>query len=136
MFVVFKVNGFSRNLRKEVTKNSRFYFFDNGVRNSLIQNFNPLALRNDVGQLWENYLVMERRKTNQLAGRAVNAYFWRTYDQKEIDSIEERGGKLYGYEFKWQNSDVRRAVRREFLENYPNSEIATIHQENFEEFLK
>lgn len=136
VFVVFKVNGFSRNLRKEVTKNSRFYFFDNGVRNSLIQNFNPLALRNDVGQLWENYLVMERRKTNQLAGRAVNAYFWRTYDQKEIDSIEERGGKLYGYEFKWQNSDVRRAVRREFLENYPNSEIATIHQENFEEFLK
>jgi predicted AAA+ superfamily ATPase len=136
VFVIFKVNGFSRNLRKEVTKNSRFYFYDNGVRNSLIQNFNPLALRNDVGQLWENFLVMERRKANQLAGRVVNAYFWRTYDQKEIDSIEEHGGKLHGYEFKWQNSEIRRAVRQEFLENYPNSEITTIHQENFEEFLK
>ncbi len=136
VFVVFKVSGFSRNLRKEVTKNSRYYFYDNGVRNSLIQNFNPLALRNDVGQLWENFLVMERRKANQFAARAVNTYFWRTYDQKEIDCIEEYGGKLYGYEFKWQSSDIRRAVRQEFLETYPNSEITTIHQENFEEFLK
>lgn len=136
VFVIFKVNGFSRNLRKEVTKNSRYYFYDNGVRNSLIQNFNPLVLRNDIGQLWENFLVMERRKTNQLAGRAVNAYFWRTYDQKEIDCIEEHGGKLYGYEFKWQSSDIRRSVRQEFLETYPNSELMTISQDNFEEFLK
>jgi uncharacterized protein len=77
------VRGFSRNLRKEVSKNSRFYFFDNGVRNSLIQNFNELTLRNDVGQLWENYLSIERRKANQAANRSVNSYFWRTYDQKE-----------------------------------------------------
>jgi predicted AAA+ superfamily ATPase len=136
VFVIFKVNGFSRNLRKEVTKNSRYYFYDNGVRNSLIQNFNSLSLRNDVGQLWENFLVMERRKANQLAGRAVNTYFWRTYDQKEIDCIEEHGGKLYGYEFKWQSGDIRRAVRQEFLETYPNSELMTISQDNFEEFLK
>ena len=136
VFVIFKVNGFSRNLRKEIRKNSRYYFYDNGVRNSLIQNFNLLALRNDIGQLWENFLVMERRKANQLAGRAVNTYFWRTYDQKEIDCIEEHGGKLYGYEFKWQSSDIRRAVRQEFLETYPNSELTTISQENFEEFLK
>lgn len=136
VFVIFKVNGFSRNLRKEVSKNSRYYFYDNGVRNSLIQNFNSLSLRNDVGQLWENFLVMERRKTNQVAGRAVNTYFWRTYDQKEIDCIEEHGGKLYGYEFKWQAGEIRRAVKQEFLETYPGSELKTINKENFEEFLK
>jgi len=136
VFVIFKVNGFSRNLRKEVVKNSRYYFFDNGVRNSLIQNFNPPALRNDVGQIWENFLVVERLKANQFAGRNVNSYFWRTYDQKEIDCIEEHGGRLYGYEFKWQAGDIRRAVRNEFLEAYPNSELTTINNENFEEFLK
>lgn len=136
VFVIFKVNGFSRNLRKEVIKNSRFYFYDNGVRNSLIQNFNPLALRNDVGQMWENFLVMERRKGNQFAGRNVNSYFWRTYDQKEIDCVEEYGGKLYGYEFKWQTGDIRRAVRNEFMEAYPNSQLMTVSRDNFEEFLK
>lgn len=136
VFVIFKVNGFSRNLRKEVTKNSRYYFYDTGVRNSLIQNFNALSLRNDVGQLWENFLVMERRKANQIAGHNVNSYFWRTYDQKEIDCIEEHGGRLYGYEFKWQAGDIRRAVRNEFMETYPDSELVTVNQENFEEFLK
>jgi hypothetical protein len=135
VFVIFKVGGFSRNLRKEVTKNPRYYFYDNGVRNSLIQNFNPLTLRNDAGQLWENYLIIERRKANQAAGRAVNAYFWRTYDQKEIDCIEEHGGKLYGYEFKWQGGEIRRATRSEFLNAYPGSELITINRENFEGFL-
>ena len=135
VFVVFRVGGFSRNLRKEVTKNPRYYFFDNGVRNSLIQNFNPLGLRNDVGQLWENYLLIERRKANQIAGRAVNAYFWRTYDQKEIDSIEEYDGKIHGYEFKWQSGDIRRATRTEFLDAYPDSELTTVRQGNFERFL-
>lgn len=135
VFVIFKINGFSRNLRKEVTKSSRYYFYDNGVRNSLIQNFNPLALRNDIGQLWENFLVMERRKANQFAGRHVNSYFWRTYDQKEIDCIEEYGGRLYGYEFKWQSGEIRRAVRNEFMEAYPNSALMTVNRENFEEFL-
>ncbi len=135
VFVIFRVSGFSRNLRKEVTKNARYYFFDNGVRNSLIQNFNPLSLRNDTGQLWENYLVVERRKANQAAHRAANTYFWRTYDQKEIDCIEERGGKLYGYEFKWQSGDIRRATRSEFLEAYPGSDLTTVSRENFEAFL-
>ena len=135
VFVIFKVGGFSRNLRKEVTKNSRYYFYDNGVRNSLIQNFNPLALRNDVGQLWENYLLIERRKANQAAGRAVNAYFWRTYDQKEIDCIEEYGGKLRGYEFKWGGKSIPRKTSSEFIENYPGSELVTITPENFEAFL-
>jgi predicted AAA+ superfamily ATPase len=136
VFVIYKVGGFSRNLRKEVAKNSRYYFIDNGVRNSLIQNFNSLGLRNDVGQLWENFLQIERRKANQIAGRAVNAYFWRTYDQKEIDCIEEYGGKLHGFEFKWQSGAMRRATRSEFLNAYPDSELSTIQQDNFEGFLK
>jgi predicted AAA+ superfamily ATPase len=136
VFVIFRVGGFSRNLRKEVTKNPRYYFYDNGVRNSLIQNFNPLALRNDVGQLWENFLTVERRKGNQAAGRSVNSYFWRTYDQKEIDCVEEHGGKLYGYEFKWGEGEIRRVTRKEFSEAYPGSALAIVSQENFEEFLK
>jgi len=136
VFVIYKVNGFSRNLRKEVTKNSRYYFYDNGVRNSLIQNFNPPHLRNDTGQLWENYLMIERRKRNQFANHSVNTYFWRTYDQKEIDCIEEYSGKLYGYEFKWQGGAIRRATRDEFLKAYPGSKLLTINQENFESFLK
>lgn len=136
VFVVFRVGGFSRNLRKEVTKNYRYYFFDNGVRNSLIQNFNVPGLRNDVGQLWENFLVMERRKANQASGRLVNSYFWRTYDQKEIDYIEEYGGKLDGYEFKWQKGDLRRATQQEFRTAYPESKLAVMNRDNFEDFLE
>jgi hypothetical protein len=135
VFVIFRVGGFSRNLRKEVTKNARYYFYDNGVRNSLIQNFNPLHLRNDVGQLWENFLVVERRKANQMRGRMVNTYFWRTYDQKEIDYLEESGGRLEGYEFKWQETALRRAVRDEFLRAYPDASLTVIHRENFTDFL-
>jgi hypothetical protein len=135
VFVIFRVQGFSRNLRKEVTKNSRYYFYDNGVRNALIQNFNPLHLRNDVGQLWENYLVMERRKVNADSQRVANIYFWRTYDQKEIDYIEERGGNLYGYEFKRQG-EIRKATRREFSQSYPDAELHTITMDNFEPFLR
>jgi hypothetical protein len=135
VFVIFRVGGFSRNLRKEISKNQRYYFFDNGVRNSLIRNFNPLALRNDIGQLWENFLVVERIKANLHAGRRVNSYFWRTYDQKEVDSIEEYGGVLHGYEFKWQERQIRRVVRKEFLETYPGSQLSVIHRENFENFI-
>jgi len=136
VFVIFRVGGFSRNLRKEVTKNPRFYFYDNGVRNSLIQNFNPFALRNDIGQLWENFLIVERRKANQAAGRSVNTYFWRTYDRKEIDSIEEHGGKLYGYEFKWREGELRKATHKAFSEAYPGSFLTSVSQENFEDFLR
>jgi predicted AAA+ superfamily ATPase len=135
VFVIFKVRGFSRNLRKEITKNSRYYFFDLGIRNTLIQNFNPLSLRADVGQLWENFLMVERSKANQCAGRSANTYFWRTYDQKEIDYIEERGGRLFGYEFKWQG-EMRRSTRNEFGHAYPNSELETVTRDNFEEFVR
>ena len=134
VFVIFRVGGLARNMRKEVSKSARYYFFDNGVRNSLIQNFNRLALRNDVGQLWENYLMVERQKANQSAGRTTNTYFWRTYDQKEIDYVEEHGGALAAYEFKWQGQ-VRPAARAEFLAAYPGAQVETITQENFSGFL-
>ena len=134
VFVIYRVGGFSRNLRKEVTKNSRYYFYDNGVRNSLINNFNSLALRNDVGQLWENYLMIERRKANAYRSRSANTYFWRTYDQKEIDLIEERDGKLFGYEFKWRG-EMQKTTQRNFTEVYPHSELTTIRPDNFEDFI-
>ena len=136
VFVIFRVGGFSRNLRKEISKSARYYFYDNGARNSLIQNFNPLHLRNDVGQLWENFLMVERRKANQSAGRLANSYFWRTYDRKEIDYVEEYGGRLYGFAFKWQDGRIRRAVRNEFLQAYPQAELSVVNQENFETFVR
>lgn len=134
VFVIFRVGGFSRNLRKEVTKNSRYYFFDNGIRNSLINNFTSLALRNDIGQLWENFLMIERRKANAYHDRSANSYFWRTYDQKEIDLIEEREGQLFGYEFKW-HGQIRKSTQRDFTSTYPQSELTTIRPDNFVEFL-
>jgi uncharacterized protein len=135
VFVIYRVVGFSRNLRKEITKNARYFFYDNGVRNSLIQNFNEMKLRQDARQLWENFLMVERRKANQAALRSVNSYFWRTYDQKEIDCIEEHGGKLFGYEFKWGNKSMPRKTSSEFLAAYPGSELTTVNPENFESFL-
>ncbi|MBA3074552.1 MAG: ATP-binding protein [Anaerolineae bacterium] len=134
-FVIFRVDGFSRYLRKEISKNSRYYFYDIGIRNSLIQNFNPLTLRQDVGQLWENFLVVERRKANQYSGRTVNSYFWRTYDQKEIDCIEEFGGKLLGYEIKWTAGNIRKTVSNEFSLAYPESILQLINRDNFEDFI-
>jgi predicted AAA+ superfamily ATPase len=134
VFVIFRVGGFSRNLRKEVSKNSRYYFYDNGVRNALVNNYNALSLRDDVGQLWENLLMVERRKANHYADRFANTYFWRTYDQKEIDCIEEREGKLFAYEFKWQGH-IREVARREFVDAYPSAQVTTITQDDFVAFL-
>ncbi len=135
VFVIYKVGGFSRNLRKEVVKNSRYYFYDNGVRNALIQNFNPLKIRNDIGQLWENFLLSERMKANQYHNRSVNSYFWRTYDQKEIDLIEEKGGKIYGFELKWSNDSLNKSTLKEFATAYPRSKIELINKDNYLEFI-
>jgi predicted AAA+ superfamily ATPase len=132
-FVIFSLSGFSRNLRKEINKMEKYYFYDNGIRNSLIKNFNDLDTRNDVGQLWENFLMIERMKNNSYNKLSVNYYFWRTYDQKEIDLIEERGGKLYGYEFKWNRKDIK--APKEWVEEYDNSEFEVIDRENFLDFV-
>jgi predicted AAA+ superfamily ATPase len=133
-FVIFKLRAFNRNLRKEVAKSFKVYFYDLGIRNILIKNFNSLKLRNDVGALWENFCVAERMKWNQAHSNLTNTYFWRTYTQKEIDYIEETGGKLHAYEFKWgQNSKVKTPT--EFLESYPESTFRTIHSSNYQQFL-
>jgi len=129
-FVIFKVGGFSRNLRKEIAKTSRYYFWDNGIRNALIENFNPLNIRNDKGQLWENFVMVERRKMHQEQKIRTNTYFWRTYDQKEIDLIEESGGHLGGFEIKW-SGDMRPATKKEFLGAYPDAKLDCITTENF-----
>lgn len=132
-FVIFSVMGFSRNLRKEYTKTPRYYFWDNGVRNVMISNFNPPNTRDDMGQLWENYCVSERRKRNTYRDMTTNYFYWRTYDQKEIDAVEERGGKLYGYEMKWGNSRVK--APKDFLAAYKGSQFNVIHKENYLEFI-
>lgn len=133
VFVIVNIRGFSRNLRKEVTKTSKYYFCDNGIRNALIKSFNLLELRNDVGQLWENYIITERIKKQEYARIFSNNYFWRTYDKKEIDWIEERDGKLFGYEIKWGNKKVKSPA--EWLRTYEGSEFGVINQENYLEFI-
>lgn len=135
MFVVVNLRGFSRNLRKEVTKTSKYYFIDLGLRNALIRNFNPLKYRNDVGSMFENFCFIERLKFLRNNRKFVNHYFWRTYDQKEIDLIEEKGGKLSGFEFKYGLGKVPKATKKEFLETYPESEFKIITPENLEKFL-
>ncbi len=132
-FVLINVHGFSRNLRKEITKMSRYYFYDNGVRNALINLFNPLDTRNDIGQLWENYLFTERLKKQEYKNISANNYFWRTYDQKEIDLVEEREGKLFGYEFKW--GDKKPKPPSDWLETYENAEYKVINQNNYLNFI-
>ena len=132
-FVIFSVMGFSRNLRKEYTKTPRYYFWDNGVRNVIISNFNPPHLRDDAGQLWENYCVSERRKRNAYRNTTANYYYWRTYDQKEIDAVEEREGKLFGFEMKW--GKLRPKNPKDFLKTYKNAQFNVVNQENYLDFI-
>lgn len=133
-FVLYNLRGFSRNLRKESTKKSKYYFYDNGIRNALIANFNSLDLRDDRGKLWENFLVIERLKKQAYSSMLSNNYFWRTWDQKEIDFIEDREGKLFGYEFKWSNNK-KVSMPVDFRENYPGSEFKVIDSESFLDFV-
>ena len=132
-FVIFKLGGFSRNLRKEVSKNSRYYFYDMGIRNALINNFNSLSMRDDIGILWENYIIVEKLKKQEYLRVQANNYFWRTYDQKEIDLIEEYGGKLHGYEIKWSAKKTK--IPKEWLETYDKSECQIITKDNYLEFI-
>jgi len=134
IFILHKVEGFSRNLRKEITKNSRWYFFDNGIRNAVIANFNPIEARNDIGQLWENYMISERLKYQGYKKISSNNYFWRTYEQQEIDWVEERGGSLYGYEFKWKEDKVK--IPAQWKNAYPEASFEVINNSNFEKWIK
>ncbi len=131
-FIIKRLGGFSRNLRNEITKSSRYYFFDNGVRNAIINNFNSRNNRNDIGMLWENFMVMERLKKQEYQRLFSNNYFWRTYDQKEIDLIEERNGKLYAFEFKHGKKSKE---PKQWRSAYPDSEFNIVTPDNFLEFL-
>lgn len=133
VFVIYKVTGFSRNLRKEIVKSSKWYFYDNGIRNAIISNLNSLENRNDVGILWENYMMSERIKYQSYMGIYSNRYFWRTYDRQEIDLIEEREGKLFAYEIKWEKGKLNPPVA--WKNAYPDSEFKSITKDNYTEWI-
>ena len=135
-YVIYSRGGFSRNLRKEITKSRRYYFYDNGIRNGLIGNFSPLSLRDDAGALWENYIMVERLKYNLYTGRFAESRFWRTYDQQEIDLVEEWGGRLHAAEMKW-SAKPGRAVRAPggWRQAYPGNSFEVVHPGNYLDFI-
>lgn len=132
-YVIFKLPAYHRNQRNEIKKGKKYYFYDNGIRNVLINNFTSMDMRFDKGALWENFLIAERMKRNAYTGIYANTFFWRTKDKAEIDYIEEREGKLFAYEFKWKSSHAR--FPRSFLNSYPNNETQLVNMENFETFI-
>ena len=133
VFVVYRLGAYSRNLRKEVTKAGKWFFYDNGIRNAIIGNFNPLSIRQDVGVLWENYLIGERIKANYNGGLGKEFYFWRTYDKQEIDLIEESSDSLAALEFKWGNKKPN--IPGAFKDAYPNATFDVINKDNYLNFL-
>lgn len=132
-FVLFNLRGFSKNLRKEITQKSKYYFLDNGIRNAIISNFNGLDLRDDVGKLWENFLVSERIKLQSYEKIYSNNFFWRTWEKQELDWLEERDGKIFAFEFKFKKEAQKKP--KLFLETYPNATFSLINQTNYLEFL-
>ena len=134
VFILFKIEGYSKNLRKEITKSSRWYFFDNGIRNAIIGNYNTLENRTDVGDLWENYLAAERIKKQQYQQQIKQNYFWRTYDQQELDWVEQEAETLEAFEFKW-NKNKKPKIPTAFAKAYPNASFTTITPENYLDFI-
>jgi predicted AAA+ superfamily ATPase len=134
VFVIFRLPAFSRNLRNELKKSRKIYFYDNGIRNAVINNFQPVALRNDAGALWENFVISERKKRNEYNGIYANTYFWRTFTQQEIDYIEERDGRLYAFEFKW-NENKKPKLPAAFAEAYPEHLYQVVSPENYPAFI-
>lgn len=132
-YIIYRLESFSRNLRNEISRNRKIYFYDNGIRNSLIANYNPFGMRQDIGILWENFLMSERMKKLHYKRISANTYFWRTKQQQEIDYIEERGGKIYAYEFKW-NPKKKPKFSKTFVNEY-QPELQLVNKDNFEEFL-
>lgn len=130
VFIIYPLTGYSGNLRKEVTKSKKWYFYDNGIRNALINNFSPLQSRNDIGQLWEQYVLSERIKHNSYRGYQPQYYFWRTYDQQETDLIELNNGQLQALECKWKGSKKAK-VPVAFGKAYPDAAFATIDNTNY-----
>lgn len=133
-FILYKLSSFSSNPRKELSKKKRFYFHDNGIRNALINNFNPLSIRNDVGELWENYIFYERMKFLEYNDIFVNRYFWRTYDQQEIDLVEAKNQCLSAFEVKY-SSKAKYKFSKYWLEHYPEAVNQVIHKDNYMELI-
>lgn len=133
-YIIFSIGAFSRNLRNEISRSSRYFFWDNGIRNSIISNYNQLNIRNDEGQLWENYFISERMKRNFYLKEDASFYFWRTYDQKEIDLIEEKNGNLTAIEIKYSKSNAKCPVS--FRDAYPDAEFMVINQNNAFDMLR
>ncbi len=133
-YVVFRLSGFSKNLRTEIKRNQKIYFYDNGIRNSIIGDFRPLNIRQDKGALWENFLISDRIKNNNYTQSLARSYFWRTTQQQEIDYIETVQGEIKAYEFKW-NEKAKVKIPKTF-ENTYNTSVTVIHKENFAAFLK
>jgi predicted AAA+ superfamily ATPase len=135
-FVIFKLRAFSRNLYQEISKPTKYYFYDVGIRNAILNNFRPLNLRTDTRILWKNFLICEKMKQNEYNRKLVNQYFWRTYDYQAIDYIEEEDGYLRAYDFKWQATFTVRKPKL-FLNTYEDSNFRVISQKNYlTEFLK
>ena len=132
-YIVFRLHSFSRNIRNEIKQNRKIYFYDNGIRNMIIGNFNQLDLRIDKGALWENFLVSERRKQNIYKDTFAKMYFWRTKQQQEIDFVEEKNGKITGFEFKWNNRKLK--IPKKFIDTY-KADGFVINRENFREFIQ
>ncbi|MBP7507534.1 MAG: ATP-binding protein [Prolixibacteraceae bacterium] len=133
-YIIFRLGSFSRNLRNELKNSKKIYFWDNGIRNSVIANFNQIELRNDTGALWENFIVSERLKFLNYSGLWANKWFWRTKEQKEIDYIEEYDGNIYAYEFKW-NDKQKFNIPKAFSLSYPDADFKLINKDNFDEFI-
>jgi hypothetical protein len=133
-FVVYRLNAFSRNLRNEIKKGKKIYFYDNGIRNMLISNYLPVENRLDKGALWENYILGERMKRNAYAGESPNRYFWRTHDQAEIDYLEESDGVLHAYEIKWKEHKKSK-LPESFAAAYPEHRFEIITESQFEHFI-
>jgi predicted AAA+ superfamily ATPase len=133
-FVIFRLMPYRRNLRTEIEKSRKIYFYDTGIRNALAANFNPLNMRQDTGALWENFLITERMKSNHYNNRWVNSYFWRTTSQQEIDYLEEAEGRLYAYEFKW-SAATGNSFPKTFLGSYPDTKTLIVTRDNFIDFL-
>lgn len=132
-YIIFKLSSFSRNLRNEIKTNKKIYFYDNGIRNMVIGNFNPIELRTDKGALWENFLISERMKQLEYKESLARPYFWRTKQQQEVDFVEEVGGNIFGFEFKWKKKNNRK-LPKTFTEAY-RAETKIIDKENFREFV-
>ena len=133
-FVVFRLTPYRRNLRTEIGKSRKIYFYDTGIRNALIANFNPLSIRQDTGAIWENFLIAERIKRNHYSRKWVNQYFWRTTLQQEIDYLEESEGRINAFEFKWSDSSGVK-IPKSFLSSYPEASVKIITRKNFSDFI-